>query len=1033
MLLSDLSIKRPVVACVINLLLIVFGVLAFNNIPLREYPDVAPPIVSVRANYAGASADIMESRVIKVIEDQLSGIDGIRSIEGNASEGRANIKVEFEASRDIEAAANDVRDSVARAQRQLPASMDPPTVTKSDSDGDGVISFAVSSDSLSSVELSDYIERQFVQPLSLLDGVSSIELRGDQTYALLVHLDPIAMASRNVTVADIEAALRSENLEAPAGNLYDPARSYTLRLERSYLTAEDYQRLIIRRNLDGSILYLSDVADVTTGAKNDLRTLRVDGRSMVMMEFLKQSQANTLDVVNGIKAEIQRLTPFLPEGMTIQPLSDSSVFIDSAISEVYTTLAVTSILVILVIYTFLGSARATLIPAVSVPVSLIATFAVLALFGYSINLITLLALVLAVGLLVDDAIVVLENIVRRVDMGEPAMLAAYRGTKEVGMAVISTTAVLVAVFVPITLLTGTVGMLFKEYAITLAGAVVISSIVALTMGPVLGSRLLSVNVKPGKLHDFTESIFKRLEQNYRDLITRLLKHSWVAALLVVVSMGFIALVYHTLPQSFVAREDKGRLMVMLRATEGTGFDAMQPYVGEIEDRMALLMAPEGPIETMAIRAPGRRGEHEIMLIIDLVDWSERDQSVFEVGNTIRRQLTPMVDLRISPVVPTSFGSRARSPVQLVIGGGSYEQVKEWTDKVISIASENPNLLDLDTDYNETTPRLRTQINQAYAHELGIPVSEIANTLETVLAGKNITTYIENGEEYDVHVRAPRDAFNSITDLAMIQVRSQNTGELVRLDKLVNVIIEGQPSSLRHYNRRKAITISADLADGYSLSQALSYLENVVQEQLPSQVTVDYKGESLEFKRSSSSMGLIFILALMVVYLVLAAQFESFIHPFVIILTVPLALTGALGGLIVFDLVIDVYSQIAIIMLIGLASKNGILIVEFINQLRDKGSDFEQAIVDGASQRLRPILMTAITTLAGAIPLMLASGAGWESRHAIGVVIFSGVLVATMMTLVVIPGLYHLLAKHTGSPAEQAEKLAKLEVAYPEVK
>ncbi|MGL6313507.1 efflux RND transporter permease subunit [Vibrio sp. WXL103] len=1033
MLLSDLSIKRPVVACVINLLLIVFGVLAFNNIPLREYPDVAAPIVSVRANYAGASADIMESRVIKVIEDQLSGIDGIRSIEGNASEGRANIKVEFEASREIEAAANDVRDAVARAQRQLPASMDPPRVTKSDADGDGVISFAVSSDSLSSVELSDYIERQFVQPLSLLDGVSSIELRGDQPYALLVQLDPIAMASRNITVGDIETALRSENLEAPAGNLSDSARSYTLRLERSYLSIADYQRLIIRRNQDGSILYLSDVANVTTGAKDDLRTLRVDGRAMVMMEFLKQSQANTLDVVNGVKAEIERLTPFLPEGMTIQPLSDSSEFIDSAIGEVYSTLAITSVLVILVIYTFLGSARATLVPAVSVPVSLISTFAVLALFGYSINLITLLALVLAVGLLVDDAIVVLENIVRRVDKGEPPMLAAYRGAREVGMAVISTTAVLVAVFTPITLLTGTVGLLFREYAITLAGAVVISSIVALTMGPVLGSRLLSVNVEPGRLHRLTEYIFTRLERGYRVLITRLLKHSWVAALLVVLTMGFIAVAYQSLPQSFVAREDKGRLFVMLRATEGTGFDAMRPYVSEIEQRMEPLMAPKGPIQSMAIRAPGRRGEHEIMLIIDLVDWSLREESVFAVGSAIRRQLSPMVDLRISPVVPTSFGTRARSPVQLVIGGGSYEQVKEWVDQVIHIASENPGLLDLDSDYNETTPRLRTEINQAYAHELGIPVSEIANTLETVLAGRNITTYIENGEEYDVHVRAPRTAFNSISDLALIQVRSKNTGELVRLDKLVSVTIEGQPSSLRHYNRRKAITISADLADGYSLGQALNYLEGVVQEQLPSQVTLDYKGESLEFKRSSSSMGLIFVLSLMVVYLVLAAQFESFVHPFVIILTVPLALTGALGGLMWFGLVMDVYSQIAIIMLVGLASKNGILIVEFINQLRDRGINYEQAIIDGASQRLRPILMTAITTLAGAIPLILASGAGWESRHAIGVVIFSGVLVATMMTLVVIPGLYHLLAKRTGSPADQANKLAKLELAYPDVR
>ncbi|GAA4889916.1 efflux RND transporter permease subunit [Ferrimonas pelagia] len=1030
MILSDLAIKRPVVACVINLLLIVFGVLAFSQMSLREYPDVASPIVSIRANYAGASADIMESRVMKVIEDQLSGIDGLRSIDASASEGRARIKVEFEASRDLEAAANDVRDAVAKAQRQLPSNMDAPTVEKSDADGDGVISYAVSSDNLSAVELSDYIERQFVQPLSLLDGVSSIELRGEQPYALLVQLDPVAMASRNVTVSDIESALRSENLEAPAGSLSDDARSYTLRLERSYLTVEDYHRLIVRRNDDGSNLYLSDIATVATGAKDDQRILRVDGRAMVMMEFLKQSQANTLDVVHGIKAEVERLTPFLPEGMAIVPLSDSSIFIESAIGEVYTTLAITSILVILVIYTFLGSARATLIPAVSVPVSLIATFAVLALFGYSINLITLLALVLAVGLLVDDAIVVLENIVRRIDQGEPPMLAAYRGTREVGMAVIATTTVLVAVFVPITLLSGTIGLLFREYAVTLAAAVIISSIVALTMGPVLGSRLLSLNVKPGLFHRLIERAFAAMEHGYRRLVNGVIRHRWVAVVLVLLSLSFIGQSYQWLPQSFVAREDQGRLFVMVRGTEGTGFAAMQPHLDEVEQRMQPLLAPHGPIANMAVRNPGRSGEHEIILIIDLVHWDERDKTVFEVGNDIRRQLAPMADFRILPMVPTSFGSRARSPVELVIGGGDYEQVKEWTDRVITLAADNTGLLDLDSDYDETTPRLRTTINQAYAHELGIPVSEIATTLETVLAGRDITNYIENGEEYDVHVRAPRSAFNSITELANIHLRSQYSGELVRLDTLVSIVVEGQPSALKHYNRRKAITISADLADGYSLGQALDYLEQIVQTELPNQATVDYKGESLEYKRSSSSMALIFALAIGVVYLVLAAQFESFVHPLVIILTVPLALTGAFGGLLLMGLQLDVYTQIALIMLIGLATKNGILIVEFINQLRDRGIAFEQAIIDGSTQRLRPILMTAITTLAGSIPLILASGAGYESRSAIGIVIFSGVLIATLMTLVVIPGLYALLAGRTGSPGDEAAKLAKLEHAHP---
>ncbi|USD35888.1 efflux RND transporter permease subunit [Ferrimonas sp. SCSIO 43195] len=1030
MSLSDLAIKRPVVACVINLLLIVFGVLALNQLPLREYPDVAAPIVSIRADYSGASADIMESRVLKVIEDQLSGIDGLKTIDSSASAGRGRIKVEFDASRDIEAAANDVRDAVAKAQRSLPVNMKTPTVEKSDADGDGVISYAVSSTTLSAVALSDYVSRQFVQPLSLLDGVSSIELRGEQPYALLVQLDPVAMASRNVTVSDVETALKNENLEAPAGNLSDQARSYALRLERSYLSVEDYRRLIVRRNEDGSNLYLSDIATVTTGSKDDQTVLRVDGQAMVMMEFLKQSQANTLEVVNGIKAEVERLTPFLPQGMSIKPLSDSSVFIESAIGEVYSTLAITSVLVILVIYTFLGSARATLIPAVSVPVSLVATFAVLALFGFSINLITLLALVLVVGLLVDDSIVVLENIVRRIDAGEPPMLAAYRGTREVGTAVIATTAVLVAVFIPITLLSGTVGLLFREYAITLSAAVVISSIVALTMGPVLGNRLLTMNVKPSALHRLMDRLFQVLEGHYRALVVRITNRSWLAVALVVMSLGFIGWCYQVVPQSFVSKEDQGRLFVTLKGTEGTGFAAIQPELDEIERRMVPMMAPSGPIASMAVRNPGRNGEHEVMLIIDLVHWDQRQQSVFEVGNEIRKRLAPMADFKVSPMVKSSFGSRARAPVELVIGGGSYQQVKAWVDKVLAKASDNPNLLDLDSDYEETTPRIRTTINQAYAHELGISVAEIANTLETVLAGRDITTYIENGEEYDVNVRAPRAFFDGITDLANIHLRSDHSGDLVRLDSLVTVLIEGQPNQLKHFNRRKAITISADLADGYALGQALEYLETIVRDELPDQATIDYKGESLEYQRSSSSMGLVFALALVVVYLVLAAQFESFVHPLVIIMTVPLALTGAFAGMLAVDLTLDIYAQISLIMLIGLATKNGILIVEFINQLRDRGLEFSQAIVQGSVQRLRPIMMTAITTLAGTVPLILASGAGHESRFAIGVVIFSGVLVATLMTLIVTPGLYRLMAVNTTSPGTEAAKLADLDRAHP---
>ncbi|GAA4892397.1 efflux RND transporter permease subunit [Ferrimonas pelagia] len=1021
MILSELSIRRPVVACVLNLLLIVFGVLAFNTLALREYPDAAPPEVSIRASYPGASADIMESRVTKAIEDQLSGIRGLQTIEANNTDGLTRIGLEFSAGIDIDTAANDVRDAVAKAQRHLPSGMNPPVVAKANADGDPVISVAIGSDRMSLVALGDHIQRQLLNPLSLVDGVSSVELRGYHPYALLVQLDPAAMASRGVTVADIERALRRENIEAPAGNLSDPGRSYSLRLQRGYQSIDDYRNLPVRRNVDGSTLLLSDVAHIDTGAADSSQFFRINGQDQILMEFIKQSDANTLEVVNNIKAALDRITPFLPEGMTVTQITDASVFIDDAIEEVFTTLLVAALLVVAVIYTFLGSARATLIPAVSVPVSLLATFAVLALFGYSINLITLLAMVLAVGLLVDDAIVVLENIQSRIEQGELPLVAAYRGTKEVGTAIMATTAVLVAVFLPITLMDGTAGLLFREYAVTLAASVVISCFVALTLGPVLGSRLLSANVRPGWLTRQIGRGLLALELGYRRLLALMLRFAVVPVLAVILAMTFVGHAYQSVPKAFVDSADQGILHASLRGAEGTGTAAMLPLLKEVEVLLAPLMEEDGPVAAIAIRTPTLRGEHEARIAFDLRHWDQRKQSVHEIAAEVRRLLAPVAALQTRVMVPAAISGRSQPPVQLVIGGGSYEQMEQWSLRLLEAAETNSSLVGLDIDYEPTTPRIATTIKRTYARELGIPVSEIATALETVLGGRNITTFVEDGEEYDVHVRSDRGDFNAMAELARIQLRSDQ-GEMISLDTLVDLAIEGQPSQLRHYNRAKSITLSANLADGYTLGEALDFLEQQAIAVLPERATVNYKGESLEFKRASGSMILLFLMALLVVYLILAAQFESFIHPLVILLTVPLALTGAFAGMLLTGLVLDLYVQIALIMLIGLATKNGILIVEFINQLRDRGVPYQQAIIDGSCARLRPVLMTALTTLASSVPLILASGAGAESRSAIGIVIFSGVLVATVMTLVIAPGIYRLLAIKTGSPAAQGQRL-----------
>ena len=1030
MLLSDFAVKRPVAACVLNLLLLLVGILAFQELPLREYPDVSAPVITIKADYQGASANIMESRVAKVIEDQLSGLEGVRAIDSSSTDGRTRIKIEFDSCRDIDVAANDVRDAVAKSERQLPDTMKAPAVEKSDADGDGVITFSVSDNNLSLVELSDYVHRKLLDPLSLISGVSSVELKGYHDYALLVRLNPVAMASHNVTVTDIEQALKEENLEAPVGKIGNIAKSYTLRLMRSYSTVDDYQQLVIRRNLDGSLLYLSDIATVETGAKGGEKHFLVNGKPAVGLEFIKQPQANTLDVVQSIRSEVDRLEPFLPEGMDIMPLSDSSVYIKQAISQVYSTLAITIALVISVVFLFLGSARAALLPAVSIPVSLLAAFAAMQWFGCSINLITLLALVLAVGLLVDDAIVVLENIHARITSGEPPALAAYRGTREVGRAVMTTTIVLVAVFAPIAFLSGSVGLIFREYGVALAASVIASSIVALTMGQIIGSRLVPANNPPGSFSVWAERQLTWLETLYRRMLGKSFAFKSLPLLMILTSIAAISLMFYQLPRSFLPQEDHGRLYVKLSAAEGTSYQAMAVLIRAVNERLQPLMGKGGAIQTVALSTPTGGVESDMKLTIDLKPWDERKLSVYQVASQLRKLLKTLPELKGSPVVPSSFSTKARAPVQLVIGGGSYQDVKSWVDVLYQKAVTNPGLLDIDIDYDETTPRMLVTTNRTYASELGISVSDIASALETLLAGKDITTFIERGEEYDVNVQAPLSAFNTQRDLAKIHLRTRS-GQLVSLDSLLSVVIEGQPEALRHYNRRKSITLSANLAPGYSLGEALGYLQQLAVDNLPAQATVNYKGDSLAFIRSGSSMNMLFVLAMIVVYLVLAAQFESFIHPFVIILSVPLALTGAFAGMLIFGLELNIYTQISLVMLIGLAAKNSILIVEFINQLRDRNIDFDQAVLEGATLRMRAVLMTAVTTLAGAVPLIMASGAGSESRSMIGIVIFSGVLVSTIMTLLVIPACYRLVARQTRLSNEASVRLHEACELFPE--
>lgn len=1031
MILSDLSVKRPVFAAVVNILLIVFGIVAFTMLPLREYPDIDPPVVSIDTNYTGASADIVETQITQVIEDRISGIEGIKSINSRSRNGRSRISIEFELTRDIDAAANDVRDRVSRVLDNLPEQVDPPEVSKANSDESTIVWYNLRSESMSVLELTDYADRYIADRLSVVDGVARVQLGGERRYAMRIWLDRDAMAARNITVTDIESRLRSENVELPAGEVESIDREFTVRVARTYLTPEHFERLTIKRGDNGQLVRLAEVARIEMGAENDKTDFRGNGINMVGIGIVKQSKANTLDVVENVKREIAIIEQTLPETMFIVPSYDSSIFIKGSIDEVYNTLGIAMALVVVVIYLFLGNIRATLIPALTVPVAIIASYIALFAMGFSINLLTLLALVLAIGLVVDDSIVVLENIYRRIESGEPPLLAAYRGAREVGFAVIATTLVLISVFVPLAFLDGNIGQLFTEFALAIAAAVAFSSIAALTLSPMLSSKILRKKERSSKFGQLMDRGFEKLENGYVKLLKRVLAYPWMSAALVVLS-GVLAFgMMKFIEQEFVPPEDRGTFYVMVRSAEGASFESNSAHMREIES-ILLPYLDQGKIDRLIIRSPGW-GDSAGIAIVGAVPFEEREWSSFELMDEVSKQLNDVTGVRAFAFMRSGISGGNGRPVQFVLQGNTYEQLAAYAQVVIEKASQNPNLLDLDTDYKATLPQLLIRIDQERASDLGVSVGDIGRTLETMLGQRRATTYLDRGEEYDVILEGERSDYRSPTAIDNIYVRSTSTNQLIPLSNLVTVDEQATSGSLNRYNRMRSITIEANLAEGYSLGEALGYLENIVKAELPDDVSIDYKGESLLYKESGSSVIFVFVLALLIAYLVLAAQFESFVHPLVIMLMVPVAVLGAVIGMYAADMTINIYSQIGIVMLIGLAAKNGILIVEFANQLRDAGMRFDDALIRASQQRLRPIVMTAFTTLMSSVPLILGSGPGAESRMVIGGVIFSGVALSAFLTIFVIPGLYSLLARNTTSPEQLANELAELEQQHPDTR
>ncbi len=1026
MLLSDVSVKRPVLAMVLSILLVAIGILSFQTLPLRELPDIDPPIVGISTEYRGASADIIDTRITQLLEDRISGIEGIEEIESSSLDGRSDITITFSLTRNIDDAANDVRSAIARAVDDLPEEADPPEVAKVDADARAIMWFNLASETMNRLELTDFAERFIVDRLSVVEGVARVIIGGAQRYAMRIWIDRAQLAARDLTVADVEAVLRQENVELPAGRIESADRQFTVRVDRAFQTPEQFADIVLAKGDDGYLIRLSDVARVERGAAERRSDFHGNGIPMVGLGIVRQSTANTLDVALAARAEIERIRANLPEGTGIFNSFDSSVFIEAAVNEVYRTLAIAVGLVVLVIYLFLGSARAAFIPAVTVPVSLVATFIILGIAGLSINLLTLLALVLSIGLVVDDSIVVLENVQRRVDMGEPRLVAAFRGARQVAFAVLATTLVLISVFLPIAFLTGNIGRLFSELAVAIAAAVAFSSFVALTLSAMMCSKLLVPGATQTGIAKTVATVMGGLTKAYTSSLETLLPRPGVVALALLFIVGAAYGLFRAVPNELAPSEDRGSFFIQIRGPEGGSFANTLVTMRKVE-QILLPYVENGEANRVLMRTPGSFGGGEEFNtgigIVVMTLWNERERDGITILNEVRRKLSEIPDAQITPIMRQGFGrGSGGQPVQFVIGGSNYEELAIWRDIMLEKIADFPGMVNVDTDLLETQPQLKVRIDVARAADLGVSVAEIGGALETMLGGRRVTTYLSDGEEYDVIIQGIEADQRQPDDLTNIFVRSARSGQLIPLSNLVSFDEIADPARLNRYNRLRAVTITANLTDDTTLGEALAYLERTARDHLPAVAQIDYKGQSREFKQSSASLAFTFGMALVIVFLVLAAQFESFVHPFVIMLTVPVAVAGGFYGLFMIGSSLNIYSQIGMIILVGLAAKNGILIVEFANQLRDAGLDVAQAVRRAAETRFRPIVMTGLSTAFGAIPLVIASGAGAASRITIGIVIVSGVAFATLLTLFVVPVFYQALARFTRPPGYVAREL-----------
>jgi len=1021
MYLTDVSIRRPVVSWVLSLILIVFGVFVFWKLPVRELPSgLQPPVVQVQVEYASASAPIVDEEVTQVIEDVIGGAEGIKNIDSKSENGKSTINIEFDTEIDLDDAANDIRERVARVVNRLPAESDPPRILKQAAGFTTTMWLALSSSTWSDLELGDYAERHLVDQFSSVKNVGRIMIGGLRELSVRVWIDPIKLAANNLTIQEVEFALRNENVRLPAGTLEANNIDLTINIDKSYNDLEKLKQLPIKKGKD-NLVRLADIANIEFGPVSEKALFRAQSKEAINLKTVgigiyARSGASTVELSKEIKKKIKEVRNNLPDGLNLEIAFNRATYIGEAINEVYKTLIIAFILVVAIIYLFLGNIKAVIVPAVALPVSLIATFLGIYLFGLSINIFVLLSFILAIGIITDDSVIMTDAIYRRIENGESPLVAAYKGSKQITFAIIATTLILIAVFLPLIFIEGIAGTLFRETAIALSFAIVVSSFVALTLSPMLGSKFLDKKTKSNFIVVKFDIFFKSFSNFYRDTLKFWLdKKKTIITFIILMIIGSGSL-YNYSKKELLPLEDRGAYLIIGFTDEGSSFQYTRNRAEDVEKRLIPLLKPDNsPYNKFLMIAPGFGSKNSFLIIALLDNWKNRKQN----SQTIMRQaigkIVTVPQALAFPISPQSIRvSSYNKPIQMVIYGNTYEELEDIQSKVIGMLRRNTNLSRIETDYTRNKPEVKIIINKNKAKDLGISTQSIGQTLETLYGGKTVTKFNKLGKEYPIILQQYSYDRKNQESLSKVFVRSENSGKLISLANLVDFKEEGSANKLSRYNRQRAVTISANINENYTLTEAIKYLEKTMSQIAPEK-QIAWKGKSEELKETSNELYVIFALALLTAFLVMAATFNSFVHPFIIVLTVPLAVFGGLVFILLLNTSINIFSQIALVILIGISTKNSILIIDYANQLRTMGKDLKTAVSEACDLRFRPIIMTSLSTMIAMMPLVVGNigpGAGEGSRLAVGATILGGMLISTFFTLYVTPTMYLTLAKNT---------------------